>query len=224
MSECRNENIKCPRCGYESPMTIWNSINVDLDPELKEKLLSQELFEWKCEVCGLETHVHFGTIYHDMKHHFMLFFDPLDEDDREMKYKETEIPLPPGMISGDYVFRSVYGLNQLREKIAIFEAGLNDVAVERMKFFIKLNETKIMAPTDQLYFLEVDTDTEKIKSTGWERGAIKFVRVREGHEPDIHPYQMEVYYDYLLATDVDPRMKVNGCTCVDQEWLERKLK
>lgn len=64
MSESRTEQIKCPRCHYDSPMTVWNSINADLDPELKEKLLDGELYHWKCEVCGLEIDVPFGTLYH----------------------------------------------------------------------------------------------------------------------------------------------------------------
>ena len=81
MSECSKEQIKCPRCHYDSPMTVWDSINSDLNPELKEKLLDGELYHWKCEVCGLELDVPFGTLYHDMEHKFMLFFSPNGEEE-----------------------------------------------------------------------------------------------------------------------------------------------
>lgn len=209
MSECSKEQVTCPRCHYDSPMTVWNSINADLDPELKEKLLDGELYHWKCEVCGLEIDVPFGTLYHDMEHKFMLFFSPWKEG--EDKYQEIEVPLPSGIGFKDYIFRSVFGMNELREKIRILEAGLNDVAVERMRFFLKLDNTDGLYQDDTLFFLGVDTDPEKIKSSGWERGAIKFLRLREGKEPEVLPFPMEKYYDYLLAVNMDPRMKPAQC-------------
>ena len=36
MSKERIEIIKCPKCGAEGGFTIWDSINVELNPELKE--------------------------------------------------------------------------------------------------------------------------------------------------------------------------------------------
>lgn len=221
MSKCSKEQVTCPRCHYDSPMTVWNSINADLDPELKEKLLDGELYHWKCEVCGLEIDVPFGTLYHDMEHKFMLFFSPCDED--ENKYQEIEVLIPSGMGFKDYIFRSVFGMNELREKISILEAGLNDIAVERMKFFLKLDNTDGLYQEDALFFLGVDTDPDRIKSSGWERGAIKFLRLREGKEPEILPFPMEKYYDYLLAVIMDPRMKPAQCTCIDEEWIRMKL-
>lgn len=173
MSECSKKQVKCPRCHYDSPMAVWNSINASLDPELKEKLLDGELYHWKCEVCGLEIDVPYRTLYHDVKHKFMLFFTPWEED--EDKYKEIEIPIPSGMEFKGYTFRSVFGINELREKISILESCLNDIAVERMKFFLKLDNKEGLFTDDDLFFLGVDTDPEKIKSSGWEWGAIKFL-------------------------------------------------
>ena len=140
MSEYSKEQIKCPRCHYDSPMTVWNSIIADLDPELKEKLLDGELYHWKCEVCGLEIDVPFETLYHDMEHRFILFFSPWNEE--KNKYNEIEVSVPSGMEFKDYTFRSVFGINELREKISILESGINDIAVERMKFFLKLDNTE----------------------------------------------------------------------------------
>lgn len=221
MSECRKEQVKCPRCHYDSPMTVWNSINVNLDPELKEKLLEGELYHWKCEVCGLEIDVPFGTLYHDMEHKFMLFFSLRKED--ENKYNGIEIPFPMGKSSKNYTFRSVFGMDELREKIGILESGLNDIAVERMKFFLKLNNTEGLFKDDSLFFLGVDMNSEKFISYGWERGAIKFLRLRKGKEPDILPFPMEKYYDYLLAVNIDPRMKPTQCSCVDEGWIKMRL-
>lgn len=221
MSECRKEQITCPRCHYDSPMTVWNSINADLDPELKEKFLDGDLFDWKCEVCGLETKVPFGTIYHDMEHRFMLFFDPW-EDNRE-KDEAEEIEMPQGFNLPDYTFRWVYGINALREKINTLAAGLNDIAVERMKYFLRMDNENHIRNTDEFVCAGIDDSEKAIETTGWERGAIIFIRFRENAEPKVMPFRMELYYDYLLATNIDPRMETHGCLCIDDKWMSEQL-
>lgn len=221
MSESSKVQVKCPRCHYDSPMTVWNSINVDLDPELKDKLLDGELYHWECEVCGLKVDVPFGTIYHDMEHKFMLFFSPWEDD--ENRYEELDLPIPSGVGFQGYTFRSVFGLNKLREKISILEAGLNDIAIERMKFFLRLDNKNGIYQNDALFFLGADTDPEIIRSSGCEHGAIKFLRIQDDKEPAKFSFKMEYYYDYLLAVNIDPRMNVAGCTCVDEGWMKKKL-
>lgn len=221
MSECRKEQITCPRCHYDSPMTVWNSINADLDPELKERFLKGELFDWKCEVCGLETKVPFGTLYHDMEHRFMLLFDPWD--DNRSKFENEEIEIPNGFNLEGYTYRWVFGMNSLREKINILTDGLNDIAVERMKVFIRMNPENKIKDTDELLCYGVSTEKEAMERSGWERGAILFVRLREGQEPKVIPYPMEQYYDYQLAVKIDPRMEVKGVACVDNIWMNQQL-
>lgn len=221
MNECSKQQIKCPRCHYDSPMTVWNYINADLDPGLKEKLLNGDLYHWKCEVCGLEFDVQFSSLYLDMMHKFMLFFSPTVMDMN--KYNDIELPIPSGIEFKRYTFRSVFGINELREKISIFESELNDVAIERMKFFLKLSSIDGLFPDDALFFLGIDSDPEKIKSYDWGRGVIKFMRLREGKEPKILHFPMEKYYDYLLAVNLDPRMKPFRYACVDENWIKMKL-
>ena len=44
MSQVRKETIECPHCHLEGEYDLWTSVNVDLDPELREKIFSDELF------------------------------------------------------------------------------------------------------------------------------------------------------------------------------------
>lgn len=39
MSLVREEKLKCPKCGAENRFRFYDSVNVSLDPDLKEKLL-----------------------------------------------------------------------------------------------------------------------------------------------------------------------------------------
>ena len=75
MSQLRKENIECPHCHQEGEFDLWTSVNVDLNPELREKVFSNELFMYCCPHCGKVTGVPAGTLYHDMTHGFMIFFD-----------------------------------------------------------------------------------------------------------------------------------------------------
>lgn len=73
MSQLRKENITCPHCHQEGVLSFWSSVNVDLNPELREKIFSDELFMYHCPHCGEVTGIPAGFLYHDMKHQFMLF-------------------------------------------------------------------------------------------------------------------------------------------------------
>lgn len=149
MSKVHEETIICPNCKGKGKFDLWESMNVDLDPELRDKVFSDEAFIYTCPECGHHTGVPYGTLYHDMKHRFMLFFDFFKPDD--FNYEHVEIPDMPGTV--DYTYRHVTGLWRLKEKILILEKGLNDVAIERMKYMIKHVLHPEMAEKDvELYF------------------------------------------------------------------------
>lgn len=223
MSECQVKQIKCPRCHYDSPMTVWNSINTDIDCQLKDKLLNGELFKWKCEVCELEAIVPFSTLYHDMQHRFMLFFEPTETEQDE--HQAPEVIVPENLRINGYKYRVVHGMNNLREKISIFESELNDVAIERMKFFLRLNRENHIRANDRLYFYQVETGRELVESSDCQRGAIVFVKVDEDDQPTPIAFKMEMYYDYLLSVEKDPRMSLSEgvCACIDENWIMKQM-
>lgn len=75
MSSFRNIKITCPACNTEGDYTVWDSVNVDLDPELRKKVMSGSIFSWVCPNCGKKYEVPYSFLYHDMTHSFMIQFD-----------------------------------------------------------------------------------------------------------------------------------------------------
>lgn len=218
MSQFRKEQIDCPQCGEHGEFELWDSINVDLDPELREKIFSEDLFVWECPKCGAKVYIPFGTLYHDMKHKFMLFFQ--HDEMEEGKYEPMEVPKAFGLEDG-YTMRLVCGVNNLKEKIVILENGLNDVAVERMKYMLShIIHPEIAEKGYHLYFGAVNRDDTEVS----ELGSIIFFFHDDEEKTMTTRQPMELYYEHCLACDLDPRMKVEHCQCVDKEWISQRLK
>ena len=89
MSSFRNIKITCPACNIEGPYTIWDSVNVDLDPELKSKVMDGSLFTWVCPNCRKSFNAPYSFLYHDMTHAFMIQFDAVKK--RETRFAHASI-------------------------------------------------------------------------------------------------------------------------------------
>ena len=67
-----SEKIKyyCPICEKEVETNIVSNINVTLNPELKDKLFSGELFLHECTNCQSKIQLNYSFLYHDLKINF----------------------------------------------------------------------------------------------------------------------------------------------------------
>ncbi len=72
MSKETIQKIKCSNCGKKFDATIFQSVNVDLDPELREAFLTDQLFVFECPHCKEKMFQPYPVLYHDMKHKFMV--------------------------------------------------------------------------------------------------------------------------------------------------------
>jgi hypothetical protein len=191
-------------------------VNVHYDPELREKLLSDELFKYKCPECGKDLRVPYDFLYHDMDHRFVILFSFYKEDN--FKYESIDISEFVDYYK-DYTHRQVNGLMELKEKILILEKGLNDVAIERMKYAICHYEYPIFAERGvKLSFVDVRYDI-----SDYPKGAILFKINAEGFESKSYAFPLNFYYHQCLACEIYPRMKLSGSETVDEGWMAIKL-
>ena len=110
------EKTKCKMC-------IRDSVNAEENPELRRDILRESIFDWECRHCGYTAQMAYPMIYHDPMNAFMICLRP------------------SGAVSGAEPIpavralkkRSVKNPQELKEKILIFEAGLDDAAVELVK-------------------------------------------------------------------------------------------
>ena len=76
MSLTAKANGVCSKCGQTTEITIYKSINVADNPELKEKVKDGSLFLWECPHCGTVNLARYETLYHDPQKKLMLWLVP----------------------------------------------------------------------------------------------------------------------------------------------------
>lgn len=76
MSKVRTEIVSCPNCSNRQEIEVWESINVTLDPALKERLFNGTINSFKCSICTYETEIETSLLYHDMTIGFAVQYYP----------------------------------------------------------------------------------------------------------------------------------------------------
>jgi len=66
MSHSRIIDVTCPECNTAQQMELWSSVNVTLDPHLKEEVMQQRLNVFFCAHCDYSGSVDASLLYNDM--------------------------------------------------------------------------------------------------------------------------------------------------------------
>lgn len=135
MSMQHQQDITCPACQKTGDFTVWDSIDIKENPDMKDRIASLEAFQYHCPHCGATVNVDYGFLYHDKDRHFIVFFAPTADDeqraDRDMS--EGQEAFTAMSQNEGYLFRLVRTKEDLLEKITVFEAGLDDRLTELTK-------------------------------------------------------------------------------------------
>ncbi len=183
MSQKRKHEIACPLCGREQRVELWDSINVDSEPELREALLLNRVNRVECEGCRKSFRVDKPLIYRDREQDIFVHFDPLVGGrtlaEAEKSFREAmaeldrllpkDVPPPEAHLVVEW--------SELVERIFLLEEGLDARLVEHIKYMMyQQNAGKLPAEKknllfdaqdstdDQLCFVVQDRATRKLES------------------------------------------------------------
>ena len=134
MSIQRKERVICSCCGHEQIVPVHDSIYVSLLSGRKEKeaIQKQTLFTIICTSCGSEISLCYPCLYHDAKKKLMIWLLPSNlPNERELLDDILATNIPQG-----YTSRLVATPLELAEKIAIFDANIDDRIVELCKILM----------------------------------------------------------------------------------------
>ena len=148
--------ISCSHCHQETEVSLYPSINVGLDPELKPRVKDGSLFVWECPYCGTRNLARYQTLYHDPDARLMVWLLP-GADQPPQAVADAVAGLD------GYTLRLVREVGDLIEKVNIHDAGLDDQVMEMCKWVTRRelagkNADALNAPLRFLRLEGADTD------------------------------------------------------------------
>jgi hypothetical protein len=209
MSASHSEKVTCPACHHHQEFTVWDFMDVTDEPERKQQVLTGALMRMTCTQCATETDVIHPLLYHDTEFRLLLWLIPGDglPGDHEHKIEEIDATL-----AATHQFRLARTANELKEKIVIAEAGLDDRVVELFKAVIRKDpETEIQAG-DRVLFAGLEREDEE--------NVLVFAVLR-GKDRFEFPVQFEVFAQFAdqaeamaesLFSDGGPWLTVDEAT------------
>ncbi len=133
MSTEIKKEVKCPGCGAMSQARMWSGINAEVNPNLRLSVLEESLFDWTCPHCGYQAMLAYPCLYHDKSRRFMIYILPGEPDPKKAAGISAQFPQLRGVRK-----RVTGSLATLKEKILLFEDGLDDRAAELVKLLLAL--------------------------------------------------------------------------------------
>ncbi len=209
MSFNYEKEVLCHSCKLKSKAIVYPRINVSKSPYLKEQILDGSLFMWQCPHCSYKALLEYPLLYHDMDKQLMIYFIPgadkhnyISDDIFQRRYPQL----------GIMTKRIVSSLNELKEKIFIFDSELDDMYIELTKYNLsQALERKMSDHINSSRFCSFDENTPNL-------GFAFFFKDRQ--EPCLHNVKTAAYEkaadivdEYLAKTSIRP-----GFLKIDKAW------
>lgn len=120
MTKIVEEKIRCVNCGQEFSIRLYDSINVTLDPGLREKIKRREINVFPCPECGTIHKISKPFLYNDMERRVMVSVNPGAERSEKKEIlsdlKEKLKPVRFFLGADSYDFDVVFSLEELERK------------------------------------------------------------------------------------------------------------
>lgn len=163
----------CSKCKKEFKIPIFPYINFNENPEYYAKVKNLDIFKVKCEFCGNEEFVKYDCLIVDPIHKYFIYLfnnKNIEAFRKSVDYFVNVILKKDQIQDWDQLqTRLVLDLNELIEKIQIFELGLNDKAIEIIKRGLiekKLKNNDVLLfdgiHNTDLEFIKLSENPEKI--------------------------------------------------------------
>jgi hypothetical protein len=212
MSRTVIRSVLCPKCNTLVRTKMWIGVNIDFDPKLKDKIVDESLFAWRCPKCSYKTDLLYPFLYHDMKRELMIYMIPKVKYDNVTDSKSIEIYPKLNLLTK----RLVPDLNTLKEKMLIFDNGLDDMSMEVTKLAIaRVVEGKLKAKVKNGYFCTLDKNTHHL-------GFIFFLN--KNNEPHFQSARIKAYEKSAsMVSDYCEFNKRKGFLRIDKEFAQKIL-
>lgn len=212
MSNTTTKIVACPNCGNEIEIKVFKTVNATTDPGFRDDLLNGDMLHFSCRECGHEAELKYPLLYNDMKNKFMVYYIP--DIDRE---RLTDEMLEKEYGEMDALTRRIVGsYNELKEKIHIFEAGLDDRVIEVVKAALKdVVEKRTGETVTGGYFSKYSVDEDRIGFTFF---------VGDDGEQFVQTTRLEIYEkSKMVAMANNEEQNDRSFLNIDNNWARNAL-
>ena len=150
--------LVCPECNEKFNVDIFTSINVQMDKDMKNRVLSGKLFDMECAHCHSKFHIPYPVLYHDMEKKLLIQFT------EEKELQPIKKILDHANVGEDYTVRIVDNERDWIEKILISDSGYDDRIMELYKLLV-LSQYEDADNVNALYYWNIQI--LKIHITLW---------------------------------------------------------
>ncbi len=150
MATQMKKEIICPKCENSDKITMQIGMVNTNTGNVKEQILDESLFDWQCPNCGYNAQITYPLVYSDPIKNYMLILTPVAGQSANIKSVD---------VLENATKRRVKSLAELKEKILIFDAELDDIAIELVKESLSLAvKESYNASKVKLYFAKQNED------------------------------------------------------------------
>ncbi|MBQ9663001.1 MAG: CpXC domain-containing protein [Oscillospiraceae bacterium] len=202
-------HLLCPECVEAVNVTVYRSIDNRL-PDAADKVISGELFKYRCPHCGRKDRLEYDLSFHDAEHNAWI----------QVVHDPAQIP--------DYVtalnlssrhqglrVRIVHNIHEMREKTMTFVMGRDDRILEIYKYIAKaqflLQSPDFVLTREPFYAGSAETGDEVVTFLG------------KGGKRELAPLD-ESYYQFLHTEFAGQIQAEAGRYVYDSAWAKEFAK
>jgi len=166
MSQELTYQISCPNCSNELDVTLYDSINVESDPSLRDELMENKLNGITCPSCEFSFRVDKPLLYCDPARKLFIYWLPTAEDlyDSGAESFQDTVAKMSGMVPENVTMPEihlVFTRTELVERIFLNEGGLDERVIEYIKYLIFTKNLDQLDPKEKTLLFNAEDSTEE---------------------------------------------------------------
>ena len=160
--------VVCPRCARENRLRIARGVHVTRVPHVRDEVLARCFQQRACAGCAAMLAVHAPFVYTDFdRRHWLLValvsdageWPVWEHQQRDDLARAFDHGSPLAHALGERMLaRVVFGVEELREKLVLWSAGLEDALVECIKVRAFAEDFALAAPGSRLLIDRIGDD------------------------------------------------------------------
>ncbi len=195
--------LRCPYCKTEQQHTLYPIVDLGENPSLKLGLLTDSLFSIRCSECHNQFAVMHEMLVIDKEASFAILLAP----DSTL----TEVKEPSEEFSQFETLRLVNTSDELKEKILLLDAGLDDRTIELCKMYLLM---KMERKDHTLLYADHQVG----------EGQMLFTLFNEKDEMEETIQCSDGLYTHLIKTAEEFSLKEGYFLRINQGWAYSEIK